>query len=299
MSYYRYLYEAKQQEANEADLANSLETLAAAELGLKQGVKNISDVLQAKTQMLLAEMTLSEQKMEVNAAYADLLDRLGLPANSTLGFEKLPLVDIETIALAPLDSFIQTAMECRPDLLAVRANLESAEMSLKAAKRLWTPVVDYSLQFGQTNFSGGFRDDYDYVSVLTLTMPFFTGFQIQNSVRSAKSKVESATGEVRRAELAVFRQLQTAHYNVTSSLETLRAANRYLAASKEEYQVALAQYREGVTTILDVISAQASLFDARAKQAEATEQWFRSLATLTYRTGILSHPTGDATCSDP
>lgn len=296
LTYYRYLYEVKLQEANEADLANAQETLSAADLGLSQGVKNISDVLQARSGVLLAEITLSEQKKAVNNAYATILDNMGLPANSTVQFEKLPFVDLDKIELPSLDSFIQLAMESRPDLLASRASLESAEMSLHAAKRLWTPVVDYSLEVGRTYFSGGFHDDYDFTSTLTVSMPLFTGYNIRNSVRAARSKVETVTGALREKELAVIRDLKVAHFNVGAALETLGAANRYLKASKEEYVVALAQYKAGVNTILDVISAQASLFDSRAKQAEATEQWFNSLANLTYNAGILSCQTGDAKC---
>ncbi len=169
-------------------------------------------------------------------------------------------------------------------------------MSLHVAKRLWTPVLDYSLEVGRTYFSGGFHDDYDFTSTLTVSMPLFTGYNIRNSVRAARSKVETVSGELREKELAIIRDLKVAHFNVGAALETLGAANRYLKASKEEYLVALAQYKAGVNTILELISAQASLFDSRAKQAEATEQWFNSLASLTYNAGILSCQTGDAQC---
>jgi len=294
LAYYHYLYEVKLQEAKEADLVNAQETLAAAELGLSQGVNNISDVLQARSGVLLAEIVLSEQSAIVNSAYATVLDAMGLPANRTVHFEKLPIVDLDKMELPALDSFIQIAMESRPDLLATRAQMESAEMSLKAAKRLWAPTLDYSLEFGRTYFSGGFHDNNDFTSTFSVSMPLFTGFNIRNSVRAAKAKVEAASGQLREKELAVIRDLKKSHFNVEAALETLHAANRYLKASKEEYEVALAQYKAGVNTILNVISAQASLFDARAKQADATQQWFNSLATLTYNAGILSCQTGDA-----
>ncbi|NGX38126.1 MAG: hypothetical protein K1000chlam2_01298 [Chlamydiae bacterium] len=54
LDYYNYLYQKKLLEANEADLANAEETLAAAEQALRKGVKNISDVLQARKPDLFA-----------------------------------------------------------------------------------------------------------------------------------------------------------------------------------------------------------------------------------------------------
>lgn len=287
IDYYQYLYQVKLQQANEADLANAQETLAAADLGLKQGTKNLSDVLQARTQVLLAEITLSEQRKAVKKAYTSLLEQMGLAANSAISFEALPFVDPEQLDLGSLEGFVQSAAECRPDLLAIRAALRSAEMELKAAKRLWTPTLDYSLDIGRTYFKGGFHDDYDYSSVLTLSMPLFTGFNIRNTVRKARARVEAAEGELRERELRVLQEVTTAHFNVQVAFDTLHAATRYFTTTQQEYTVALAQYREGVNTILDVISAQSSLFDARAKQAQAVEQWFNSLATLTYSSGVL------------
>lgn len=294
--FFDYLSQVKQLEANEADLTNAEETLAAATVGLKQGVKNVSDVLQARTQTLLAEITLSQQRKTVNASYAALLEQMGLPANQTLQFEKLPYLEPEKVELQSLDAFIETAMQCRPDILASRATLESAEMSLKAAKRQWTPTLDYSLEVGRTYFSGGFHDDYDFTSTFSVSMPLFTGYNIKNSVRSARSKVEAALGMLRENELLAIGELRTAHFDVGVAHDTLKFANQYLVTAKDEYVVALEQYKSGVNTILDVISAQSALFDARAKQAEATQQWFTSLATLTYSAGIFFQPSGESPC---
>lgn len=296
LGYYQYLYEVKLLEANEADLANALETLAAANLGLETGAKDVSDVLQARTQVLLAEITLSEQRKAVKTAYANLLDIMGLPANCTIAFDKLPYIDPNEVELDSLDIYLCYALASRPDLLAERSAEKSAEMNLQMAKRLWTPVLDYSLEVGRTYFSGGFHDDYDFTSTFTLSMPLFTGFEIRNTIRSATAKVESAQGSVKQIELDVIRDVTTAHFNVGVALDTLKAANKYLLATKEEYDVALAQYRAGVNTILDLISALSSLFDARAKQAEAIQQWFSTLATLTYSAGLFSKHAGGYPC---
>jgi outer membrane protein TolC len=294
--FFDYLSQAKQLEANEADLANAEETLAAAKVGLRQGVKNVSDVLQARTQTLLAEITLSQKRKRVNASYAALIEQMGLPANQTLQFEKLPYLEPEKVELQSLDAFIETAMQCRPDILASRALVESAEMSLKAAKRLSTPTLNYSLEMGHTYFNGAFQYNYDFTSTFSLSMPLFTGYNIKNTVRSAQSKVKAAMGTLRENELLAIGELRAAHFDVGVAHDTLKFANQYLLTAKDEYVVVLDQYKSGVNTILDVISAQSTLFDARAKQAEATQQWFTSLATLTYSAGIFFQPSGQSPC---
>ena len=90
-------------------------------------------------------------------------------------------------------------------------------------------------------------------------------------------------------ELNAVKDLTIAHYNVSIAFNTLKAAIRFLESAKEEYEVSLSQYKAGVNTILDVLSAQSSLFDARAKQAGAIQEWFTSLSTLTYSAGLMSY----------
>lgn len=296
LDYYRYLASVKKLEANEADLINAKETLDAAEVGIASGVRDISDVLQARTQTLLAEIELSQQKGRVKEAYTNLLETMGLAANKELNMQKMPLVEPGLLELDPLSCYIDNAMECRPDLMAARANLQSREMSLKAAKRLWTPVLDYNLDIGRTYFSGGFHSDYDMTSTFAVSMPLFTGFHIRNTVKEASAKVETACAQLKQSELTVVQEVTTSHYMVQIAHQTLHSANRFLEAAKEQYAVALSQYKQGVNTILDVVSAQASLFDARAQQAEALEEWFSSLATLTYVTGLLNPKLGCVSC---
>ena len=48
------------------------------------------------------------------------------------------------------------------------------------------------------------------------------------------------------------------------------------------------KYKQGTNTIVDVVNAQSSLADARARQINALEQWYSSLANLAYSTGMLS-----------
>lgn len=293
LDFYDYLYQKKLLEADQADLATAEETLAAAEMGLRTGAKNISDVLQARTQTLLAEIQLSEQHKVVNTSYATLLTTIGLPSNAKITLQKLPFVDPDSVDLDPLSTYLDIAMQCRPDLLAQRSSVISAENTLTAAKRAWTPTVQFTSQVGNTTFTGGFNDKYNYINTITLSMPLFTGFSIRNTIRASQAVLEQQEAGLKQIELNVIQDVSTAHYNVTVAFNTLKAANKFLEATKEEYEVALAQYKAGVNTILDVISAQSSLFDARARQASALKEWFSSLATLTYSAGMLSQNLGD------
>ncbi|MGH9420073.1 MAG: TolC family protein, partial [Thermoanaerobaculia bacterium] len=52
--------------------------------------------------------------------------------------------------------------------------------------------------------------------------------------------------------------------------------------------VAAGRYREGVGSILDLLTAQSALANARAQQVQSRWQWYTALAQLARDAGVLS-----------
>jgi outer membrane protein TolC len=119
-------------------------------------------------------------------------------------------------------------------------------------------------------------------------MPLFSGFYYRNAIKMAESVKKEAEEQLKETELNVIKQITTYHYSVKIAFETLQFATAYLAAAQEEYDVSLSKYKQGTNTIVDVVNAQSSLADARARQINAYQQWYTSLANLAYSTGMLS-----------
>jgi len=288
--YYSYLYQVKLMEAYEANLANAQETYDATTLALKQGVHNLSDQLQAKSQLLQTQMQLISQNQTIVNARATLLSDMGLPSDGEIQLGKMPTFYPDEIPLPPLEQWILVAKESRPDLFGARASLVSAEESLVAANRAFLPNLDYSLNFGKTYFTGGFHDKYDYVSTLTVNIPIFSGFWYRNNIRKAEASKRSARANLLQVELQVIQDVTSAYSEVGVSLDVLKSAHDLEKTAEEEYRVTIAQYRAGTGTILAVTSAQSTLFTARATFASSMRQWLTSLCSLSYSAGTLSKP---------
>ena len=88
-------------------------------------------------------------------------------------------------------------------------------------------------------------------------------------------------------ELEVIKEVTTSHFNVKSSAQTVECAKDYLDAAKKRFDIAISNYKAGTANILNVLAAQSSLADARAKDAKAKRDWFVSIANLAYSTGSL------------
>jgi len=87
---------------------------------------------------------------------------------------------------------------------------------------------------------------------------------------------------------------------VFSSYHALQTATRrvgttgvLVASAEQSNEVALARYKAGVGSVLDLLSAQSALASARAQQVLARLEWNTSLAQLAHDSGVLD-PTGGA-----
>lgn len=286
--FYTYLYQKQLLKADEADIATAQLTLDAALVGFDSGVRDVSDVLQAKTQLLQNQTSWAAQQQNVENAYTTMLNNMGLPANMKLPMQEMPTQIPSNDLVPPVDTLIGVALQNRPDLLATEANLRSTQQSLLAAKRQFLPQFNYNFDLGKSYYNKGLHDKYNFTSTVSVTMPLFQGFFYRNAIKIAEANKRVAEEQVRQTELDVIQQITSYHYNVHVAFETLQFANGFLLAADEQYVVALAQYKQGTNTILNVVSAQSSLADARAQVANGLQQWYTSLANLAYATGLLS-----------
>ncbi len=286
--FYNYLYQKQLLIADVANVDTAELTLEAAEVGFNTGVRDVSDVLQAKTQLLQNQTTWASQQQNVETSYTTMLNDMGLPANIRITTQNLPTTLPENDVVPPVDTLIAIALQNRPDLLAAEANLKSKQQSLIAAKRQFLPQFNYNFDIGKNYYNAGLHDRYNFTSTFTVSMPLFQGFFYRNAIKIAEANKRVAEEQVKQTELSMIQEITSYHFNVHFAFETLKFATAFLGAAEEQYVVALSQYKQGTNTILNVVSAQSSLVDARASQASAIQQWFTSLANLAYATGILS-----------
>jgi TolC family type I secretion outer membrane protein len=288
--YYNYLSQEELLKANEADLYTAQTTFNAVLDELNQGVKDRSDLLQAETQLLQTKIQLVNQKQTLINARATLLTDMGVNANQTINIAKLPAVPPIEEMLQTADQLLTVALQKRSDLIAAEANLKSQEAAVDAAWRQFWPTITYNLiAFHESSNPGG-NLDVNYTSTIALNIPIFSGLSTLNSLKKARSKKEEAEATLRQTQLGVIQDVVTSHASVKTSFEALQFSDNLLKAAEEQYDVILARYKAGVTTILDLVSAQSTLANARSSQVSSTNQWLNSLINLSYAAGTLEPP---------
>lgn len=285
--YYNYLYEISVLRSAEANLTNAESSLDAANQKFALGLAALGDVAQARTQYLQNKINLTSQKQAVENAFALLAADIGLPANCPFKVQPLPDKIIARPLLESVDQLVCLAQNQRQDFLAAQANIRSKEAALLGAKRATLPVLASSFDFGRYYFAQGQHEDYHWTALVTLSFPIFNGFFYRNQVRNAQANVDLSKAQLMQTELSIIQDVTTSHLGVKTAAENLTDSEEYLKAAELEFNIALSGYKAGTMTILDVISAQSSVADARSKKAGAQKDWFTSLARLAFATGSL------------
>jgi len=286
-SYFTYIFQQKVLIANEANLEMASASLDAANQKFSLGLVALGDVAQARTQYLQSKINLTVQKQTVENAFAQMAVNLGLPANVPFKVQAMPQNIEPEILLESVDELVCIAQSQRQDLLAAEADLRSKQAALLNAKRATYPVITTTLDIGKYWFQGGLVESNHWEALFQVSLPLFRGFFYKNGVKIAEANLETSSANLMQTELSIIASITTSQMYVKTAALNLKDTEEYLKAADLEFKIALSSYKAGTKTILDVLSAQSSVTDARSKRAGAEKDWFSSLAALSYATGSL------------
>jgi outer membrane protein TolC len=287
VAYFQYLANRALLQAQRTTVEEARTNLVAAEERRRVGLATVADVLQARTAASQAQLDLQTIEGNVQTTRGALALSLGLPAN-------LPLDVDSSAAIAPVaaladsvNAIIATALQGRPDLAASRAEVEAALAGVTEARGALFPSLGFSATGGRTYATTIPNGANSYSLSLGLTIPIFNGFSRQHDLRAAEFEAEAARARTESLRQEVVFQVFSAYYTLQTATRRVRTAEDLLASATQSNEVALARYKAGVGSVLDLLAAQSALASARAQQVEARLAWSVSLSQLAHDAGVL------------
>jgi len=286
-AYFGYMANRELLSAQQASVAEAEASLESAQHRHDVGLATIADVLQARTALSQARLAAETTQGTLQAARASLAVSMGLPAN--LPFDVAAPADstpVGTVA-EDVDSLIVRAVRNRPDLAAADARARQAQASARATRSQLFPSLSMSGNAGRVfsdveQFTGG-----SYSLGLSLQVPLLNGFSRQYATQAAEATAGAARAQAQGVHQQVIQQVFTAYYTLQTATQRVHTSDDLLASAQQSEDVARGRYEEGVGTILDLLTAQRALADARAQQSQARWSWLLSLAQLAHDTGVL------------
>jgi len=268
--YYAVLAAIESEDAATLQMAQANEQFKTSIAKVRAGVATRSDSLRGVIQVGNAQLALINAQSSKEAADASLTRLVGSPVPVTAD----PASMQENMAALP-DSAELAALALKgPAVEQAQANLDAAKESRKASKTTYLPSLSasYSRSGSGTDPRFGLGNDpfsYNGRLSFSLSYPLFNNFQREEQVVRAKVAEVNAKAALRDTELG-------AQESLTQNIGALRSASQRVAvqaasvtAAQEDVRVQQQRYNIGASTLLDLITSQAALAQARQALIQA------------------------------
>jgi outer membrane protein TolC len=273
---------------------------------LKNGRATLPDVLNARAETSQAVFDHESADGDERIARVALTESIGVeptPNITIAGEASAPLP--ETLTL-PIEGLIDRAIAGRADLMAQAAEIRAADDEVLAAKAEYRPTVSITASGAQTsiwptsNFGElGSASKRTWSAAAVFEWRIFDGGARKNALAAAESKHREAQDELTEKRDQATREVWTAYIGFRTALRKHQAALALLTSANESYSASLEAYRYGVKNLIDVVTAEKQLAQARLSSVSARSQLFLQAVNLEFVTGNLLRSQPAATATEP
>ena len=251
---------------------------------LQQGIVVRSDLLFAQVNLANVKVNLEEAQRAEAAALDQLHLLMGMPLDEKLeiGSDYIPTALTDSVA-----KLQEEAIAGNPGLLAMRNQVDGAAAGVEVAKADYYP-----------HFNAMLRQDWNaptfqqvapsYTIAGVLSWNIFDMGVTRGAVGRAEASREELQAKLRQAEDGVRFQVADAWRGSAEAESRLSARTAAVAQSEEAQRLVAKRYENGVTTMVEVLSAQAQLDKARAEEVAAHYQLTLQRAALRLAVGKLN-----------
>jgi outer membrane protein len=273
--------------AQQASVKEAQTVYQAADERRREGLATVADVLQAKTALSQAQLNLATVEGQVQTLRGAVATAVGMPANLPVEAEELPQVNVDQ-QQGRIEDLMAQAQRERPDLARARAQAEAAKSHADSVRARGLPQLVLT---GNAQALMFIAPDYpvgnSYTAALSLRWPLFTGFRDSYDAAQAEEQAKAAAARAESVEQQATFSVWSSYQALKTAAQRVRTARDLLESAQQSAEVAQGRYKEGVGSILDVLTAQSALASARAQEVQARTDWQLAVAALAHDTGAL------------
>jgi outer membrane protein len=223
-----------------------------------------SDSLRAEIQRRNAQLALVDALTSTRAAEAALTRAVGTPYPVTAA----PEDSLDRPSLALSEEEIRSLAAEGPAVREARSRLTAARAVSRAAWTGYLPSVNASYSRSASGTGGTFglgADSYDYSGALRLSvsLPLFNQLGREEQVVRASVAEDNAVADLRDARLGATESFTRSWGAYRSAEQRVTAQAASVEAAEEDLRVQQQRYSLGSATLLDVLTSQAQLDQAR------------------------------------
>lgn len=270
--YFAILAARESESAARAQLEAAQQQLSAAVTRVKAGVATLSDSLRSVIQVGNAQLALLTARNNLSVASAALTRLVG----STDPVTANPADTLDAPGPLPATTALYQLAERGPAVTQAENALRSASAARRAARTSYFPSVDLRFNRGGNGYDKlwGFNGQpfaYSSSMGLNLSFPVFNNFTREDNLTRSSVQLEVAGAQLRDAKLAARATLAAQLAALHSAEERERVQAASVAAAREDLRVQQQRYNLGASTLLDLLTSQSNLDQARLALIQARQ----------------------------
>lgn len=239
-----------------------------------------SELLQAQTDLANSKVTYESQRGSVNAAKETVAFYTGIPAAN------LQLKDTQKFpSAAQLESYVRQS-GTRPDILSQIDSLRQAERNLSSSYGQLLPTVTAQGDFLASQDPAS--NQIDATMTIEASIPIFDGGLIAGRIHESHELARQSRLNVEQLKRTADQDTRTAYANFNASIAQVIVLREAATLAAKNFQAQVDDYRRGVVSNLDVLTALQDYQTARIQLHNANMQSRLDLIDLHVSAGMAA-----------
>lgn len=260
------------------------------------------NAVHARERQLLAEVGLDVETPVVLTGRLNEVDLDAIEGNSAANAELLIMAGALGVEQMSYDELVGVALRRRTDLKQLRSTILVEEARLGVERSQFFPTLSVFSNYnvaaqenGSPSFFGEGPNQRTTAAAagLRLEVPVFRGFSRSARVLQARASVRQYEARLERAELDARNQVRTLLDNVSEAVQRAASQRRAVEQARRGFEIASAEYREGVGSQLQITDAEVALRESEFNYARAVYDYLVARSQLDLALGTAPETAGE------
>lgn len=198
-----------------------------------------------------------------------------------------------------IDKLLKDAEERNLSLLSARLGQDLARENIRLAQSGHLPTVNLNASTGVSNSHNhdhrpdstvGHSNAYSGQNSigLSLSIPLYTGGRTSSQVEQAQYGFTSASEQLESVYRSIVQIARSSYNNISASISSIKAYQQVVVSAQSSLDATEAGYQVGTRTIVDVLNATTTLYDAKQKLSSARYDYLINQLNIQYARGTLN-----------
>jgi outer membrane protein len=272
--------------ANRQSLHDAETNLASVHERRSSGLATVGDVYKAEATLAGSQLSLQQAEGQLAVARGQLAVAVGSPPDTPLALAAWERETDRRLPAQGIESLLAEARHARPELLAAIAQEKAAVANLEAVRGRGLPTLSFGADTGGTRVAG-IGTSSQFNTLVSLNIPIFSGFGDEAATQQAEIQRDSAMANIDTLRSQVELEVWQAYQNLRAAAVSIDSSKAQLKSAQQAADVSTARYSHGLDTILDLLSAQTVLANARVQEVQSRLDWAVARAALGHAVGGL------------